>query len=53
MFMKKSMRGTEGKEIDTLSIWNDSFIPSVLVLTEGFERGRDELLFKKVNLKRD
>lgn len=57
VFMEKSVRGTEkGVEVDTLGLsWTtlcDSFISLVVGVTEGFQLGKQELLFKKINLKR-
>lgn len=57
VLMEKSVRGTEkGVKVDTLGLsWTtlcDSFIPLVMGVTEGFQLGKQELLFKKINLKR-
>lgn len=59
--MKKSVKGTKRRETEVkIDVWeeswttlNDSIIPSALEAIEGFELGRNEWLFKKIDLKRD
>lgn len=56
------MRGIESKKKNKgknryfgilRTILNDRFIPSVMGVIQGFELGRNGLLFKKTDLKRD